>query len=104
MIINIKFLDKKIQILNIIGLHILTHNPSATLINANGEIFSIALERVNRIKNSTGLYSDNLIKYLLDEANLKIEEIDKFIIDRVVKFDTKKIFLIEQIIKLMKIK
>ena len=79
--------------MNIIGLHILTHNPSATLINDNGEIFSIALERVNRVKNSTGLYSDDLIKYLLDESNLKIEEIDKFIIDKVVKFDTKKNFL-----------
>ncbi len=79
--------------MNIIGLHILTHNPSATLITNEEKIYCIALERINRIKNSSGLYSDELIQYLLDESNLKIDEIDKFVIDRVVRFDTKKNFL-----------
>ena len=61
--------------MNVLGLHVLTHNPSATLITSENKIFSIALERINRIKNSTGLYSDKLISYLLDEANIKISDI-----------------------------
>lgn len=79
--------------MNFLGLHILTHNPSATIIREDGEIYSIALERVNRIKNSTNLYSDKLIEYLLDASELKINEIDKVAIDKVVKFETKKDFL-----------
>ena len=75
--------------MNIIGLHILTHNPSGTIITSDNKIYSIALERINRKKNSTGLYSDELIKYLLNSTKLKFDEIDYFIIDKVINFDTK---------------
>ena len=78
--------------MNYLGLHILTHNPSATIIRDDGEIFSIALERINRVKIPL-IYSDDLIKYLLDASSLKISDINKIAIDKVVKFDTKKDFI-----------
>ncbi len=79
--------------MNIISLHTLTHNPSEAIITTDGKIFCIALKGLSRIKNSSGLYSNNLIEYLLNQTNLKIENIDKFVIDKVVKFNTKKYFL-----------
>lgn len=67
---------------NVLGLKIRGHDTGAAII-AQGKVFAVSEERLNRIKHARHIFPNLAIKYCLDAAHVVPEDIDLVVIDQV---------------------